>query len=287
MITINNIHFSHSATSPAVLQGISLQAEQGHLTTILGPNGCGKSTLFKCIAGLWKPDFGEISFNDINILTLTHQQRAKLIAVVPQDHEPPFPYSVLDAVLMGRAAHVGMFATPSRRDRQAAESAIEEVGISHLLHKSYTKISGGERQMVLVARALAQDARAMLFDEPTSHLDFRNQVLVLRKIRQIIVRRSVTAILTIHDPNAAMLFSDSVVVVKEGRVVVQGPPCEIITEELLHEVYGIEVVIGKINGAMVITPHISSESSDNGEEDAKIVNFDSHKNHRKRRLCLT
>lgn len=256
MIRISDIHFRHPNTPAPVLQGISLRAERGRLTTILGPNGCGKSTLFKCIAGLWQPEKGGIAFGETSILNCSHEERAKLIAVVPQDHEPPFPYSVFDAVLMGRAAHVGMFSSPSKKDRQVAEAAIAEVGIGHLQHKTYTKISGGERQMVLVARALAQDAPAMLFDEPTSHLDFRNQVLVLCKIREIISERQVTAVLTIHDPNAAMFFSDSVVLVKGGRVVAQGPPHEVITEESLHAVYGIEVVIGRVNGAMVVTPHL-------------------------------
>ena len=256
MIRTNDIHFRHPNTSLSVLQGISLRAERGQLTTILGPNGCGKSTLFKCIAELWQPEKGGIAFGETSILNCSHEERAKLIAVVPQDHEPPFPYSVFDAVLMGRAAHVGMFSSPAKKDHRAAEAAIAEVGIGHLKHKIYTKISGGERQMVLVARALAQDAPAMLFDEPTSHLDFRNQVLVLGKIRKIIAERQVTAVLTIHDPNAAMLFSDSVVLVKDGRVVAQGPPHEVITEENLHTVYGIEVAIGRVNGAMVVIPHL-------------------------------
>ena len=260
MIHINDIHFRHPNTTTAVLKGISLRARQGQLTAILGPNGSGKSTLFKCITGLWQPEKGTIAFGGTSILHHSHQERAKLIAVVPQDHEPPFPYSVFDAVLMGRAAHVGLFSSPSQKDRRAAEKAIEEVGIGHLRDKTYTRISGGERQMVLVARALAQEAPVMLFDEPTSHLDFRNQVLVLRKIREIIAERRVTAVLTIHDPNAAMLFSDSVALINHGRVVAQGSPHKVITEESLHAVYGIEVVMGRVNGALVITPHLLATS---------------------------
>ena len=168
MIHINDIHFRHPNTTTSVLKGISLRARQGQLTTILGPNGSGKSTLFKCITGLWQPEKGAIVFGGASILNCGHQERAKLIAVVPQDHAPPFPYSVFDAVLMGRAAHIGMFSSPSQKDRRAAEKAIDDVGIGHLRDKTYTRISGGERQMVLVARALAQEAPAMLFDEPTS-----------------------------------------------------------------------------------------------------------------------
>jgi iron complex transport system ATP-binding protein len=267
MIRIDDLHFRHPKSDRAVLQGIRLRAGKGQLTTILGPNGCGKSTLFRCIAGLWRPERGEILFEEKSILNCSHQERARRIAVVPQDHEPPFPYSVFDAVLMGRAAHVGLCCAPSKKDRQMAEQAIDKVGIGHLREKTYTKISGGERQLVLVARALAQDARAMLFDEPTSHLDFCNQVRVLRKIREIIAERRVTAIVTIHDPNAAMLFSDSVALVKDGRVVTQGPPRDVITEKNLQAVYGIEVAIGRINGAMVVIPHLlpaSHECDDSG-----------------------
>ena len=254
MIKISNLHFQHPGTPEPVLNGISLQAEPGRLTTILGPNGCGKTTLFKCIAGLWQPSQGDISFKGESILRCGHERRARLIAVVPQEHEPPFPYSVFEAVLMGRAAHVGMFSAPAAKDLQAAEAALEEVGIGRLRDKIYTKISGGERQMVLVARALAQNSPGMLFDEPTSHLDFRNQVMVLRKIKEIIARRQVAAVMTIHDPNAALLFSDSVVLLNSGRVTAQGPPQEVVTEESLCSVYGIEVVIGRVNGSLVVTP---------------------------------
>jgi iron complex transport system ATP-binding protein len=262
MIEAKDIHFCHQGATEAVLNGVCLTARPGELTTILGPNGCGKTTLFKCITGLWRPQKGAILFENTSILDCGHEKRARLIAMVPQDHEPPFPYSVFDAVLMGRAVHIGMFSIPAKKDREAAESAIAEVGIEHLKTRIYTKISGGERQMALVARAMAQNAPAMLFDEPTSHLDFRNQVLVLKKIKEIIARRQVTALMTIHDPNAALLFSDSVVLLGRGGVVAQGPPAEVITAENLQAVYGLEVSIGLVNGAMVVTPRLGTTSQD-------------------------
>ena len=258
MIEVRALHFQHSQHSAQpVLQGVSLRAASGQLTTILGPNGCGKTTLFKCIAGLWQPSQGDVCFHGASILHTPPAQRAKLLSVVPQEHEPPFPYTVFEAVLMGRAAHIGLFAAPKATDREAAESALAEVGITWLRDKTYTKISGGERQLVLIARALAQDTPGILFDEPTSHLDFRNQVMVLRTIKELVMRRQVTALMTIHDPNAALLFSDSVVLLNKGVVIAQGPAQEVITEENLQTVYGIEVRIGEVRGTRVVTPVIS------------------------------
>lgn len=257
MIEVSDLHFQHDHAPAPVLQGISLRAASGRLTAVLGPNGCGKTTLFKCIAGLWQPSQGDVCFNGASILHTPPAQRAKLLSVVPQEHEPPFPYTVFEAVLMGRAVHVGLFAAPRANDREAAEAALEEVGITWLRDKTYTKISGGERQLVLIARALAQSTPGILFDEPTSHLDFRNQVVVLRTIKELVARRQVTALMTIHDPNSALLFADAVVLLGKGGVIAQGPAQEVITEENLRAVYGIEVRIGQVGGTQVVTPVIT------------------------------
>lgn len=256
MIAVKDLHFTHPHTCVSVLNGVDFTADRGKVTAVLGPNGSGKTTLFKCIAGLWPPLRGNVLFEGRSILGYSHGKRAKIIAVVPQEHEPPFPYSVAEAVAMGRIAHVGMFFNPSQRDYLRAEEAIEEVGIAHLRERPYTRISGGERQLVLIARALAQEAPVILFDEPTSHLDFKNQVMVLNKVRQIVQEKSVTALITIHDPNLAMLFSDSVVMIDEGRVVSQGTSHEVITEQSLADVYGIEVSVCAVNGSRFIMPRV-------------------------------
>ncbi len=256
MIAVNDIFYRHPHASAAVLNGITFEAESGMLTAVLGPNGSGKTTLFKCISGLWSPQGGDVLFQGRSIKDYPPRKTARIISVVPQEHEPPFPYSVFEAVTMGRAAHLGMFSTPSQGDYSKAEAAIEQVGIAHLKDRPYTGVSGGERQLVLIARALAQDAPVMLLDEPTSHLDFKNQVLVLTKVNEIVRQKSVAALMTVHDPNLAMLFSDRVVLINNGCVVAQGQPHEVITEENLSSLYGIDVVVLKVNGLRMIMPRV-------------------------------
>lgn len=258
MLSIHNLSFCHRGTKEEILRGISFKAEKGSITTILGPNGSGKTTLFRCVAGLWRQSRGEILFNGKSTDKLSFRERARLFSLVPQEHEPPFPYSVFDVVLMGRAFSVGIFSTPRKRDYEITEEAIKTVGIEHLKGKPYTKISGGERQLTLIARALAQQTPVMLLDEPTSHLDFRNQVEILKKLRMIAREKALVVVMTLHDPNLAMLFSDYLVVINSGTKVVDGTPDAVITEDLIKEVYGISVKKAKIDGQNIILPIVAS-----------------------------
>jgi iron complex transport system ATP-binding protein len=258
MIEIQTLSFHHPHSKESVLKGISFQANQREMTAVLGPNGSGKTTLFKCIVGLWKPQYGKIWYQDQNLLQLPYAQRAKMLATVPQEHDPPFPYSVIDVVLMGRASHVGIFSTPAKEDYLKAEEAIETAGVQHLKARAYTKISGGERQLVLIARALAQESPVLLLDEPTSHLDFRNQAIILKKVKEIMKQKSLTVLMTLHDPNLAMLFSDSAILMDAGQLVASGSPQTVITEENLKRVYGIDVTIHNWNGTRFISPRIDS-----------------------------
>ncbi len=256
MLEIKDLHFKHHFSDVEVLRGISFRVPSGRMTSLLGPNGSGKTTLFKCISGLWKHRQGSIVCNGTDLTSLSPEQRARILAVVPQEHEPPFPYSVFDAVLMGRVSHVSLFSSPSRRDYEQAEKAMETVGIDHLRHRAYTKISGGERQLVLIARSLAQEAPLLLLDEPTSHLDFRNQVLTLQKVRDIVARQQLTVLMTLHDPNLAMLFSDTIVMLNEGRIIAAGPPRDVVSPDSLKMLYGIDVMLVGSNGTQVICPRI-------------------------------
>jgi iron complex transport system ATP-binding protein len=254
MLRIENLTFRHAHHTEDILHGITFNAEPGKITTILGPNGSGKTTLFRCIAGLWNPKEGAVLFDDRPLSGLSSVNRARLLAIVPQEHEPPFPYSVFDIVLMGRAAHVGLFSAPSKRDYAAADEAIGMVGISHLADRPYTRISGGERQLVLIARALAQDSPILILDEPTSHLDFRNQIVVLEKVRSIVSAKGLIALMTLHDPNLALLFSDQAILISEGIVIAKGNPRDVISAEHLFAMYGIPVEVLSHNGIGFICP---------------------------------
>jgi iron complex transport system ATP-binding protein len=256
MLEVKALSFEHKRQKRRILQDISFVANQGEITTILGPNGAGKTTLFKCITGVWENYQGEILVNNKKIDNLPFTQRARFFSVVPQDHTPPFPYSVFEVVLMGRASYVGLFSLPSKDDHKKVEEILEMIGSSHLKDKPYTQISGGERQLTLIARALVQETPVIILDEPTSHLDFKNQQLILSKIKEITKEKSLITVITLHDPNLASLFSDKVVILKEGRVLYDGHPNEVIIKKILKETYGIEIEVIKHNGVNIVFPKI-------------------------------
>lgn len=256
MIQVRNLSFRHQRMSAPVLREVDFEVEQGQVMTVLGPNGSGKTTLFQCLTGLWKPDRGEVLLDGAPVAAMSRSEVAKRVSVVPQDHQPPFPYSVFDVVLTGRASRIGLFSSPSKKDRHAAGDALAVMGIERLAERPYTQISGGERQMVLIARCLAQEAPVMLLDEPTSHLDFRNQVTVLSKVRSIVKENGLTAMMNLHDPNLALLFSDRILLLNDGTVAARGRPREVITKENLKAVYSLEVQFLSGNGVEMVCPKI-------------------------------
>jgi len=252
MLDIRDLHFAHDKKN--ILKGISFRAIKGEITTILGPNGSGKTTLFKCIAGIWKPSKGNIIWNGEEINKLSLKERARIFSFVPQEHKPSFSYTVLDVVITGRASYLRRFSLPSKDDHKIAEDALKKVGIYHLKYRPYTKISGGERQLVLIARALAQSSPIMLLDEPISHLDFNNQIKILKLIKNLSRERGMSIIMTVHDPNLAMNFSDRVIVIKDGIKLKEGDPEKVITESTIKETYGIDVMILSFDGKKAIIP---------------------------------
>jgi iron complex transport system ATP-binding protein len=230
-----------------VIKDISLTVESGEVLCLLGPNGVGKTTFFKSILGFLGLKNGEIILNNENIKKLSRKQLAKSIGYVPQAHIPPFPFSVIDVVVMGRTAHLGTFSSPSKKDIFLAEEILEKLDIAYLKDKIYTQISGGERQMVLIARALTQKPEILIMDEPTSNLDFGNQIRVLQQINSL-AKDVLGVIMTSHFPNHAFLCSTKVGLMEKNNKFKIGTADEIITEENLKSVYGIDMKIASIQG---------------------------------------
>jgi len=240
LIEIRGAGFSYGGQ--AVFGGVDLDVYSGEVLTILGPNGCGKSTLLRCIGGVLALKQGTVRFENVDLSTLDVRARARKVALLFQDHTPSFPYPVLDVVSMGRTPYLSAFGAPSAQDIAIAEEALEQVGMSHLKKRPYTDLSGGERQLVLLARTLAQQPAVILLDEPTAHLDFKNQVRSLRQIGAL-AERGVTMIMTTHDPNQAFLFPGRAALMRPGGSLTVGSPPKVITDESLSAAYGIGVSV--------------------------------------------
>ncbi len=222
-----------------VLHDVSLSVKSGELLFILGRNGGGKTTLLACLAGLLKPVQGEVLFNGSSVYDFSVMKRARLIGIIPQMHVPTFTYSVEEMVLMGRAPHMNWLGSPSDLDKQIVEESLEQVGILELRGRPYTEISGGERQLVLIARGLAQKCQILLMDEPTAHLDLSNQHRVMDIIRQLTLQ-GLSFIVSSHAPNDALSYADRALLLNDGWVLDYGQPRDILTEAMISSVYGVQ-----------------------------------------------
>jgi iron complex transport system ATP-binding protein len=237
------VNGAFSYGSKEVFKNLNLEISDGEIVAILGPNGCGKSTLLNCLRGNLKLKEGEVLIDDKNILSMTVSEVARFMCCVTQEQTAVFSYPVIQTVLMGRAPHIGLFATPSKNDIALANEALKIVGVYHLKDKPYTQISGGERQLARIARALVQEPRLMLLDEPTSYLDFGNQALILETIIRLVNEKRISIILTTHFPNHAFMLSSRVALMNKGGFLDQGRANEVISEKNLKETYGIDVKI--------------------------------------------
>lgn len=233
---IKNLNFHYPKNTRKVLKDVSLELSKGEILSILGPNGSGKTTLLNCMIGLLKPQSGEIFIEGESINKLKIKEVARRVSYVPQMHIPTFDYSVLEIVLMGRASKLNLFEGPSKSDREFCLEILEDMGLSSLKEKSYLEISGGERQQALIARAIAQEPKAILFDEPTAHLDYGNQYKVLKSIKKM-SEKGYGIIMTTHNPEHALLLDDAVALVSKNGHVECGKSQEILTEERLKQVY--------------------------------------------------
>ncbi|MEL6062870.1 MULTISPECIES: ABC transporter ATP-binding protein [unclassified Methylobacterium] len=227
--------------------GVSFDLAAGEVLCLLGPNGGGKTTLLKTLLGLLPARAGLVQLDGSHLSRLSRTAIARTMAAVPQAHAAFFPFTVRDMVVMGRASRLGPFAAPGPSDIAAAERALATLGIGHLAGAVYTEISGGERQLALIARALSGEPRLLVMDEPTASLDFGNQARVLGQIRRL-AQGGIAVLFSTHDPGHALLCADRVIALHAGRLAADGPSAETVTPPLLRLIYGIDVVMAPVPG---------------------------------------
>jgi iron complex transport system ATP-binding protein len=258
MLAAHGLGFGYGAK--AIGRDLDLEVDAGEVLCLLGPNGSGKTTLFKTMLGLIPTQAGEVRLAGVPMAELSRQEIARRTAYVPQAHAAHFPFRVLDMVVMGRTAHLGLFASPTREDRRKALDALEALGIGELTEAEYTRISGGQRQLALIARALAQDAPAIVMDEPTASLDFGNQVIVLSEVKRL-AANGLAVLLSTHDPDHAFSVGDRVALLDGGRLIAQGTPTDVLTPARLRAVYGVSVAVERLSrGQTVCAPDYSLPS---------------------------
>lgn len=247
-ISVESLDFSYG-TVP-VLSDVNFSVESGRLLCILGPNGVGKSTLFNCLLGLRRPQRGTIKIEGKDIGRLSIRERAKLMAYIPQNHIPSFNYTVYDMVLMGTASEVGFGSSPGKAQKQKVEDVLNRLGIRHLRDRSFMRISGGERQLVCIARALAQGAKILVMDEPTANLDYGNQIMVQEQLRTL-AAEGYTILQSTHNPEQVFLFADLVLTLVGGRVDSFGKPEDVICKESMKRLYHADVEIESLYDDMI------------------------------------
>ncbi|MBQ2653725.1 MAG: ABC transporter ATP-binding protein [Methanobrevibacter sp.] len=238
LFEIKNISFSYDGEE--IFSDISFSIDKGDVLCILGPNGTGKTTLIKCLNGLHEINSGEILINGNNIKKLSFREISKHIGYIPQSHVPSFPFKVLDVVVMGRAPYLNLTDSPKKEDIEIAENALKTLGIEYLKDKEYTNLSGGERQLVFLARILCQQPDILILDEPTSHLDFGNQIKLLEIIDNL-AKSGLSIIMSSHFPDHAFLSSNKVAIMKNKKFIDFGSPDDVVTEDNLKKAYSIDV----------------------------------------------
>ncbi len=251
MMRFDNVCFGYRPGLPPAVQDVSLGVGHGSITAILGPNGAGKSTLLFLALAWLQPSRGVIFLDGAPLGQYSRRDMGRMMGLVPQKEHIPFEYSVLEYVLLGRLPYLGPLEQPGDVDYEVSLAAIDQVGLSRLAHRSVFKLSGGERQLALIARSLAQQPRLLLLDEPTSHLDLHNKSLMVALLQRL-QAQGVTILMTTHEPDLASVLASTVVLMHEGRVLFSGSPDEALTKDRLSRLYRLPIEVVAVSGRKVI-----------------------------------
>ncbi|MEN6439200.1 MAG: ABC transporter ATP-binding protein [Syntrophobacter sp.] len=251
MLRVDDLHFGYGGKP--VLRGVSFEVKRGELCGLFGPNGCGKTTLFRCCLKFLKVEKGCIRVNGTDISGIGVRELARSIAYVPQEHRSSFPYKVREMVLMGRTPRMGHGFGPGRRDMRIAMEALKMLGISSISERVFSELSGGQRQLVLIARAIAQGTGLIFLDEPTSALDFSNQIKIWKILREI-AAQGVSIVACSHDPNHVAWFCDRIVILHEEGVLTDGFPDQTITQNVLDRIYSGVCMVKSVDGIKMVIP---------------------------------
>jgi iron complex transport system ATP-binding protein len=238
-----DIDFCYYEHDGLVLRGVSLELGAGELVGLIGPNGSGKTTLLRVLSGLLVPSRGKVYLDGQDMRALHRRQIAQHVAVVPQELVMPFAFSAYEMVMMGRTPHVRPILGAGPRDRQVVAEKMELTATSVLAERPFSELSGGEKQRVIIAMALAQEPQILLLDEPTVHLDINHQVEILELIKRLNRQKSLTVLATMHDLNLAALYFDRLILLDRGQVVASGSPAEVLREESIRQVFRAEVQV--------------------------------------------
>ncbi len=241
MLKVENLTFSYN--NKCIIENLSFKVDKGDFVGIIGPNGSGKSTLLKNIYRGLTPDSGGVYLDDKDIFKMSHKSTAQKVAVVSQENELHFDFKVEEIVAMGRSPHKKLFDIDDSKDKEIVKNALKYVGLENFSKRNFQKLSGGEKQRVLIARALTQEAKFLILDEPTNHLDINYQMQILELIKSL----DLTVLAALHDLNLAALFCTKLIVVKSGKIIHEGTPEEVLTYNNILDIYGVKTIVEKSN----------------------------------------
>jgi iron complex transport system ATP-binding protein len=256
LLWADSVSFRYAAGAPLVVDGVTLRLADGALAGILGPNGSGKTTLLRLLSGTRRPSSGRVLLDDRPLDQLSRREVARQIAVVPQETELAFEYRAIEIVLMGRHPHLGVLTVEGPADIRIAQDALAATGTGHLADRLFHELSGGEKQRVVIAGALAQSTQLLLLDEPTASLDIGHQLEVQMLLQELNAGQGVTMLLSTHDLNLAAALCRRLVLLKDGRVLASGPTEEVLTPPAIQALYGVEADISRhpVTGHLTVVP---------------------------------